>query len=560
MRCRLLFATFSTIWLTSLLHPDAVSAANVFSSVVHMKELMSLERMLVSKVDDFLHRMETKLDHLRSFLNDYYEMKTFKDQQLTPSSAEYDNNTRTAPRVDAYNAIKRLSVDWNEIVHHFRVPDWMEIEKLMVESNDTLPRPSDLLDAGEALILLQKTYHLNLTDMAKGVIMGHKAMAQLTARDCLYFGQLLYSKSDFEDAIKWFEEALARLSLERQPSISPKTVHDYLASSIEKLEEQQLPQEEQLSSTFLPKVPSVDMPFAEGYLEAYNDLCRGEKIRNATEEKDLLCYLSVPHPYFRIGPVKMEVMSLDPYIVQFYDVIWPQEIQVMRSIGEPTLARATVLEWTERKVDPGRISQVAWLNPDTDPLLERVNQRVAMLTGLSTDYERGDSEIIQYNSYGPGGHYETHHDYLLQGLTEEELEQLDQEDKESGDRIATFMFYLSDVSLGGATAFPYAKAAVPPRKGSAAFWYNMRDDGSYDFRTLHGGCSVLHGTKQVANVWIRSNAQMFNRPCPAKKRRRKPVALNLRTLFLGPPTYIFLIVVSFSFAFFFSLGTTGRPC
>ncbi|XP_075524914.1 prolyl 4-hydroxylase subunit alpha-2-like isoform X2 [Dermacentor variabilis] len=503
MRCRLLFATFSTIWLTSLLHPDAVSAANVFSSVVHMKELMSLERMLVSKVDDFLHRMETKLDHLRSFLNDYYEMKTFKDQQLTPSSAEYDNNTRTAPRVDAYNAIKRLSVDWNEIVHHFRVPDWMEIEKLMVESNDTLPRPSDLLDAGEALILLQKTYHLNLTDMAKGVIMGHKAMAQLTARDCLYFGQLLYSKSDFEDAIKWFEEALARLSLERQPSISPKTVHDYLASSIEKLEEQQLPQEEQLSSTFLPKVPSVDMPFAEGYLEAYNDLCRGEKIR---------------------------------------------------------LARATVLEWTERKVDPGRISQVAWLNPDTDPLLERVNQRVAMLTGLSTDYERGDSEIIQYNSYGPGGHYETHHDYLLQGLTEEELEQLDQEDKESGDRIATFMFYLSDVSLGGATAFPYAKAAVPPRKGSAAFWYNMRDDGSYDFRTLHGGCSVLHGTKQVANVWIRSNAQMFNRPCPAKKRRRKPVALNLRTLFLGPPTYIFLIVVSFSFAFFFSLGTTGRPC
>ncbi|XP_054925096.1 prolyl 4-hydroxylase subunit alpha-2-like isoform X3 [Dermacentor andersoni] len=420
-----------------------------------MKDLMSLERRLVSKVGDFLHRMETKLDHLRSFLNDYYETRATKDRKLTPSSTEHEYDTRMASRIDPYNTIKRLSVDWNEIVHHFRVPDWTEIEKLMMESNDTFPRPSDLLDAGEALVLIQKIYRLNPTDMTKGVIMGHKATSQLTARDCLYFGQLLYSKSDFEDATKWFEEALARLSLEKQPSIPAKTVHDYLNSSLEQLEE------EQRTGTVLPKVPSVEMPLVEGYFEAYNDLCRGDKLRNATEEKDLRCYLSVPHPYFRIGPVKMEVMSVDPYIVQFYDVIWPKEIRAIRSIGDP-----------------------------------------------------------MYNSYGPGGHYLPHHDYMLAGLTEEQLEQVDEDQIKIGDRIATFMFYLSDVSLGGMTAFPYAKASVPPRMGSAAFWYNMRDDGSYDVRTLHGGCSVLHGTKHVANLWIRANGQMFNRPCPATKRRR----------------------------------------
>ncbi|XP_054925354.1 prolyl 4-hydroxylase subunit alpha-2-like [Dermacentor andersoni] len=277
MRCRLLLATFAALWLASLLNPDAVSAANVFSSVAHMKDLMSLERRLVSKVDDFLHRMETKLDHLRSFLNEHYETKAFKDRKLTPSSTEHEYDTCTASRVDPYNTVNRLSVDWNEIVHHFRVPDWMEIEKLMLESNDTFPRPSDLLDAGEALIRMQKTYHLNLTDMTKGIIMGHKAMAQLTARDCVYFGQLLHSKSDFEDAIKWFEEALARLSLEKQPSITPKTVHDYLASSLEQLEQQQ--HEEELSNMDLPEEPSVETLFAEGYLEAFNDLCRGVKLR-----------------------------------------------------------------------------------------------------------------------------------------------------------------------------------------------------------------------------------------------------------------------------------------
>ncbi|XP_049523894.1 prolyl 4-hydroxylase subunit alpha-2 [Dermacentor silvarum] len=335
-----------------------------------------------------------------SFLNDYYETKAYKDRQLTHSSAEHEYGSRRASPIEAYNTIKRLSVDWNKIVLHFREPDWMEIEKLMVESNDTFPRPSDLVDAGEALTVIQKTYRLNITDMAKGVIKGHKAKAQLTPRDCLYFGQLLYNQYDFEPAIKWFEEALTRLSLEKQPSVTPETVHGYLDSSLLQLEEQLRQQEEERNSTETetevnPKVPTLAMPFAEGFQETFNGLCRGEKIRNATEEKDLRCYLSVPHPYFRIGPVKMEVMSLDPYIVQFYDVIWPEEIRAIRNLGEPMLSRATVREAVEQMVSHGRISQVAWLRPDTDPLLERVNERVAMLTGLSTDYEGGDSEILQ---------------------------------------------------------------------------------------------------------------------------------------------------------------------
>ncbi|KAL1486464.1 hypothetical protein MTO96_046952 [Rhipicephalus appendiculatus] len=39
MRCRLLLAAFATLWLASLLNPDAASAGHVFSSVAHMNDL-----------------------------------------------------------------------------------------------------------------------------------------------------------------------------------------------------------------------------------------------------------------------------------------------------------------------------------------------------------------------------------------------------------------------------------------------------------------------------------------------------------------------------------------
>ena len=37
-------------------------------------------------------------------------------------------------------------------------------------------------------------------------------------------------------------------------------------------------------------------------------------------------------------------------------------------------------------------------------------------------------------------------------------------------QIATFMAYIDDVPLGGATAFPLIGSAVQPVKGSAVFW------------------------------------------------------------------------------------------
>ena len=42
-----------------------------------------------------------------------------------------------------------------------------------------------------------------------------------------------------------------------------------------------------------------------------------------------------------------------------------------------------------------------------------------------------------------------------------------------GNRLATVMFYLTDLQ-GGRTAFPSLGVSVQPRAGSAVFWYNLQ--------------------------------------------------------------------------------------
>jgi prolyl 4-hydroxylase len=75
--------------------------------------------------------------------------------------------------------------------------------------------------------------------------------------------------------------------------------------------------------------------------------------------------------------------------------------------------------------------------------------------------------------------------------------------QQKGQRLATFITYLSEVEEGGETIFPKIDLKVKPHKGDGLLFYNLHSDGTVDELALHGGLPVIKGEKWIVTKWIR---------------------------------------------------------
>lgn len=507
----------------------------VFTASSDLTSAFRLEQEVVHVLAAFAEQAEAKLDTIHRYLKEY---ESIVDEEAK-NEDEFQQRVAGNP-IHAYRLMKRLTVDWKNIENILKTDDWNEAVRHLeyVRMKAPFPSDEDFYGAAQALIRLQDTYELNITDLSRGKLSGSQTHAELTAQDCLFMGKHALNNGALARAVEWFEEAFALAGLESNQTINQNQVLEYLNNAV-KMHDDIVDSAE--SDETKSHTVSFDRPLREesalsqrldiinkrNYrlgknisviddLNNFNALCRGENLLSEKIQSQMKCwYDDRDQPYLRLMPVKIEQHSNEPAVFTFHDIISDKEMEAVKLLAIPLFSRSMVQGQmgAMHQVSNVRTSKTAWLPENLDPLLKRLSRRIQLITGLETDQSKDAAELLQVANYGIGGHYSPHHDYLMKEKPEREVQMMPLREILMGDRIATFMFYLNDVERGGWTAFPRAGIAVPPIKGSAAFWWNLKRSGKPDEMTLHGACPVLLGFKWVSNKWIRETAQTFTRSC-----------------------------------------------
>ncbi|XP_053488485.1 prolyl 4-hydroxylase subunit alpha-1b isoform X1 [Ictalurus furcatus] len=527
-------------WLMLSLLLQTLHAHNdFFTSIGQMTDLLYTEKDLVTSLKDYIRAEENKLEQVKQWAE--------KLDSLTITAME-DPERFVGHPVNAFKLMKRLNVEWAD-VENLVLRDTTDgfISNLTVQ-RQYFPTDEDQKGAAKALIRLQDTYQLSAHTLSAGDLPGVVHKSRMTVEDCFELGKVVYSESDYYHTELWMTQALKQLDDGEDSPVDKVTVLDYLSYAI--YQQGDLERALELTKRMLKLDPTHqrangNLKYFEVQLEKqrraetsaegdkrekrhvdkrdaqmkrsedplserkrYEQLCRGEGLKMTPRRRSrLFCryFDNKRNPRLLLAPVKQEDEWDRPHIVRYHDIISEYEIGKVKELAKPRLRRATISNPITGVLEtaPYRISKSAWLTSDEHPVITRINQRIEDITGL----DMLTAEELQVANYGVAGQYEPHFDF---GRKDEPdaFKELG-----TGNRVATWLFYMSDVAAGGATVFPDVGAAVWPKKGTAVFWYNLFSSGEGDYSTRHAACPVLVGNKWVSNKWIHERGQEFRRPC-----------------------------------------------
>ncbi|XP_045487389.1 prolyl 4-hydroxylase subunit alpha-1 isoform X2 [Pieris rapae] len=524
--------------------------AELFTAISDVEPLLETHKRIIDDLDEYISKEEERLVVLKRHLNIYKREHKIAMEDIP----NYLGNP-----INAFTLIKRLTSDLDHIEHSIEIgTDY--IKNLTVNHADVkYPTLEDLAGAAQALTRLQETYHLEVSELAEGRLNGVNYSAPMSAGDCYELGKALYNEKDYTNALAWMTQAMRKYKEENQPylfkeidimeyigfahyllgdvksalewtkkmiALDPKherargNVPHYnkiISEDEEKLRRRRRGDVgKELEEETTNKPPTLT-PYAKER-KVYEKLCRGEVDIPQEITKTLTCrYLTEAHPFLQLAAVKMEYMYRNPDIVVFYDVLSDQEIDHIKRMAKPRFKRATVHDPKTGELVPAhyRISKSGWLKDEESSIVARVSRRVAHFTGL----DMTSAEELQVVNYGIGGHYEPHFDFARKQETAF--------GKANGNRIATVLFYMSNVAQGGATVFTELGLSVFPVRGAAVYWLNLHPSGEGDLATRHAACPVLTGSKWVCNKWIHQGGQELIHPCnleyqPESMRRKIP--------------------------------------
>ncbi|XP_023036227.1 prolyl 4-hydroxylase subunit alpha-2 [Drosophila willistoni] len=511
-----------------------------YSATSELEALVDVEVRLVQQIEFYLQKAEEQQENIKRFL---------ENVEKVPDDPYYIEDYFENP-INAFITIKRLVHDWRYNVFEpvFDQSDLVAYKENLtkqLESPDFKnPTKDDLLGATRGLWRLQETYKLPTSQLANGILMPgdkNELNVTLSASDCYTIGSYLNELQQHSYAVDWLLEAKAKSIKEVSafPFVSELSILEQLAPTLNQVGNKKLAY--RLNTEILEKDPNhetalKDKPIYETQLawqrdprlnvaaskvdesskslDLYQRVCRGELRQSPRQQRKLRCFYSDRGvAFYRLGPFKVEQLNLDPYVAYFHNVISDDETDDLIEHGMGQVKRSRVGTVGNSTVSEVRTSQNTWLWYEQQPWLKNLKLRLEDITGLGME----SAEPLQLVNYGIGGHYEPHYDFVEDKVTTFGWK---------GNRLLTALLYLNEVPMGGATAFPYLKLAVPPVKGSLLVWYNLHRSLDPDFRTKHAGCPVLMGSKWVCNEWFHEGAQEFRRPCGLMNDSKKSITFK----------------------------------
>lgn len=139
----------------------------------------------------------------------------------------------------------------------------------------------------------------------------------------------------------------------------------------------------------------------------YFQLCMGEKLRPLEMENNLKCYYeNTKHPFLYINPVKVEILSEDPVIYQFYEVLGNKTIELLKEQNRH-LVKLSEVVGMEGVEDVSVFRTSAGIGMEFDDTPRIIYTLAEYLSGLKI---WNNSEYTQFVEYTYGRFYSNHGD------------------------------------------------------------------------------------------------------------------------------------------------------
>ena len=355
-----------------------------------------------------------------------------------------------------------------------------------------------------AMLRLQDFYLLDTGDLANGMLVLPERVAaatsRMTAAECRQMGFEAIRDGRHEHAASWFRESLKRDEVYGEmisTESNDMNMHALRNVITETEEEKKLLanwiEEQRSGITTTAEKPDFD----EEEHKVVKSLCNGSRKMTVSHQSKLKCfYWKSRKPFLALALIKAEEVSRERSIFIFHEILSDHEIELLLKVGSEGLEYEICDDssyFDHEEYNEIKSCKKVRFSPGLE--ISRVlHRRVQDVTGLVI----GEPEdAFGLRNYGIGGFSGMHADTVM----------------EENDRMATWIYYLTDVEAGGGLVFANIDALIPAVRGTAAFWFNLLPDGREDVWKLHAACPVLYGNKWIAGKFPTEHANVFTRPC-----------------------------------------------